>query len=148
MPAMGAWGFCKSPLCKHVLCLSPVDYPPLDLGKIHACTVGFSKNPRHQWCLPWLNFVNCCQLQLHPLTCDLMIWNEQNWLASYLLDMKKNTWSQLPDYLIHIWHPYQFSNQNKIWDCFTGVPNTESLSVLFVKGRVVYTKIFFLTVGS
>ena len=51
--SMGAWGFCKSPLCKHVCSLSPVSTTPggggwliLDLGKIHACTVGFCKKPQ------------------------------------------------------------------------------------------------------
>ena len=31
---MGALGFCKSPLCKHVFCLSPVSTTP----KIHTCS--------------------------------------------------------------------------------------------------------------
>ena len=44
---MCAWGFGKSPLFKHVFFLSPVSSMILDLGKIHACTVGFCKNPRY-----------------------------------------------------------------------------------------------------
>ena len=36
---MGAWGFCKSPLCKHEFCLSPVAYMLAEWA--------FAKRPRH-----------------------------------------------------------------------------------------------------
>ena len=49
---MGAWGFCKRPLCKHLFCLSPVVDTGLRQNRCLHCTVVFCQNPRYLcgWC--------------------------------------------------------------------------------------------------